>query len=56
MGEAVAEILSERNAARLRSCPRVLKRAVRNYPPKRTKHENWPQPTKQPIDAIVILK
>lgn len=56
MGEAVAEILSERNAARLRSCPRVLKRAVRDYPPKRTKHENWPQPRKQPIDAVAILK
>ena len=55
MHDAIAEILSERNPQRLRSNPRVVKRAVTYYPPKRAKHRHWPQPTKRPIDAITIL-
>lgn len=40
----------------MRANPRVLKRAVTCYPPKRAKHANWPQPTKNPEQAIIILK
>jgi len=46
----------EQSKPRLRANPRVLKRAVTYYPPKRAKHANWPQPTKQPSETIVILK
>lgn len=56
MAEAIAEVLEERNPHRLRANPRVLKHAVLRYPPKRQKHDNWPQPTKLPADAVVILK
>ena len=42
MAEAVGEVLEEHNPRRLRSNPRVLKRAVLGYPPKRKKHQNWP--------------
>lgn len=56
LAEAVAEVLDERNPLRLRSNPRVLKRAVLGYPPKRKMHDNWPQPTKLPVDAVMIVK
>ena len=56
LAEAVAEVLDERNPRRLRSNPRVLKRAVLGYPPKRKIHDNWPQPTKLPADAVMIVK
>ena len=54
--EAIDEIGQERNQPRLRANPRVLKRAVTYYPPKRAKHAYWPQPTKHPDQAIFILK
>lgn len=54
--EAVAEVRDERNPLRLRSNPRVLKRAVLGYPPKRRMHTNWPQPTKLPVDAVKMVK
>ncbi|MDZ7800780.1 MAG: hypothetical protein U5K81_08335 [Trueperaceae bacterium] len=53
--EAIHEILSAPNPARLRSCPRVVKRAVTYDPPKRAKHGGWPQPTKTPSEAVIIL-
>jgi len=56
VAEAVAEVRDERNPWRLRSNPRVLKRAVFGYPPKRQKHRNWPQPTRQPADLVVVVK
>lgn len=56
MAEAIAEVLEEPNPRRLRANPRVLKRAVLRYPPKRQKHGDWPQPTKLPADAVVIIK
>ena len=52
----IAEVLQERNPLRLRSNPRVLKRAVPAYPPKRRKHANWPQPKKWPEEAVYVLK
>jgi|GEM_PF-4987853 len=54
--EAIEEVLEEYNPLRLRANPRVLKRAVLGYPPKRKKHENWPQPTKPPAEAVLVLK
>lgn len=57
MAEAVAEVLEEqRNPIRLRANPRVLKRAVPRYPPKRMKHLNWPQPTKPASTVVMVLK
>ena len=54
--EAVGEVLTERNPRRLRANPRVLKRAVLSYPPKRRKHDGWPQPTKFPAEAVLVAK
>ncbi len=42
MAETICEILAEHNPRRLRSNPRVLKRATLYYPPKRSKHHRWP--------------
>ena len=56
IAEAIAEVLQERNPLRLRANPRVLKRAVLRYPPKREKHDHWPQPTKWPADAVRVIK
>lgn len=56
MREAITEVLEERNELRLRANPRVLKRSVLRYPPKRKKHENWPQPNLGPAEAVVVLK
>ncbi|MFO8175513.1 MAG: hypothetical protein R6T96_14595, partial [Longimicrobiales bacterium] len=55
LAEAVAEVLDDPNPLRLRANPRVLKRAVLSYPPKRRKHANWPQPTKAPLDAVRVI-
>jgi hypothetical protein len=55
LAEAAIEVLGEPNPLRLRANPRVLKRAVLYYPPKRSKHANWPQPTKFPSEAILVL-
>jgi hypothetical protein len=55
LAEAVAEVLAEPNPLRLRANPRVLKRAVLAYPPKRSKHANWPQPTKFPLEAVRVI-
>ena len=55
MSEAIAEVLEERNPLRLRANPRVLKRAVLSYPPKRSRHANWPQPTKSPLEAVCVV-
>lgn len=56
VAQAIAEVREERNPIRLRSNPHVLKRAVLRYPPKRHKHENWPQPTKLPAEAVRVIK
>lgn len=56
LAETIAEVLTESNTARMRSNPRVLKRAVRAYPPKRRKHANWPQPTRSPAEAVLVTK
>jgi len=57
VSEVIAEVLQEaRNPPRLRANPRVLKRAVLAYPPKRRKHNNWPQPTKRPAEAVRVSK
>jgi len=55
LAEAAAEVLEDQNPLRLRANPRVLKRAVLNYPPKRRRHANWPQPTKVPLEAIRVV-
>jgi hypothetical protein len=44
------------NPRRQRSGPRVLERAILAYPPKRERHENWPQPAKWPSAAIRVVK
>ena len=54
--EIVTELRQERNPLRLRANPRVLKRVVPSFPPKRRKHDHWPQPTKLPSDAVLIVK
>jgi hypothetical protein len=56
MAEAIEEILEERNPARLRCYPRVLKRAVPRYPPKRARHSPWPQPMKWGPEAVTVVK
>jgi hypothetical protein len=40
---------------RLRASPRVVKRKMSNYGVKRASHRAWPQPTRRPEDAIVVL-
>ena len=55
LAEATAEILEDHNPSRLRANPRVLKRAVLGYPPKRRRHALWPQPTKAPIAAVCVI-
>ena len=55
LAEAAAEVLEDPNPLRLRANPRVLKRAVPRYPPKRRKHANWPQPTKLPLEAVRVV-
>jgi hypothetical protein len=35
--------------------PRVVKRKMSNFPRKRVDHRYWPQPTKPPDQAVVIV-
>ncbi|MCA1842858.1 MAG: hypothetical protein LC792_06625 [Actinobacteria bacterium] len=51
-GEILFETLPPR---RLRANPRVVKRKMSNFRVKRAEHRSWPQPTRSPEDAIVIL-
>jgi hypothetical protein len=54
---AIGEILAERlPVRRLRAFPRVVKRKMSNYHLKRAHHRSWPQPTRPPHDAIVLLR
>lgn len=39
---------------RRRSQPRVVKRKMSNFGVKGTKHQLWPQPTRDPADAVAI--
>jgi len=45
------QLLSRR---RLRAQPRVVKPKMSNYKAKTSQHRNWPQPTRQPTDAVEI--
>lgn len=49
--EILARLLPQR---RLRSNPRVVKRKMSNYKLKRTQHRDWPQPTRDPAEAVRI--
>jgi hypothetical protein len=40
---------------RLRALPRVVKRKMSNFALKRDRHSHWPQPTKSPGQAVVIV-
>src|SRR5215211_4783529 len=40
---------------RLRSNPRVVKRKMSNFGVKRATHRRWPQPTRTPAEALVLL-
>ena len=42
-------------ARRLRPAPRAVKRKMTNYIVKRPTHRDWPQPTRRPKDAVIIL-
>ena len=56
MRQAVAEVLRHLLAPRrLRSFPRVVKRKMSNFARKRDRHRHWPQPTKPPDEAVVIV-
>jgi hypothetical protein len=50
--EALRHLLPPR---RLRSFPRVVKRKMSNFARKRDRHRHWPQPTKPPDEAVVIV-
>jgi len=53
----IGEILAERlPVRRLRAFPRVVKRKMSNYHLKRAHHRTWPQPTRPPQDAVVLLR
>ncbi|MBB4710760.1 hypothetical protein BJ965_000642 [Streptomyces luteogriseus] len=49
--EILARLLPRR---RRRSNPRVVKRKMSNYKLKRIPHRNWPQPTRDPAEAVGI--
>ena len=56
MRQAVAEVLRHLlPPRRLRSFPRVVKRKMSNFALKRDRHRHWPQPTKRPGEAVVIV-
>ena len=56
MRQAVAEVLRHLlPPRRLRSLPRVVKRKMSNFALKRDRHRLWPQPTKLPDEAVVIV-
>jgi hypothetical protein len=52
VAEALRHLLPPR---RLHSLPRVVKHKMRNFALKRDPHRHWPQPTKRPDQAVVIL-
>lgn len=41
---------------RLRAAARVVKRKMSNYGVKRAEHRSWPQPTRSPAQAVVVLR
>jgi len=51
-GEILFEVLAPR---RLRANPRVIKRKMSKFRVKRAEHRRWPQPTRSPQEAIVVL-
>ena len=54
---AITEILGGRlSERRLRSNPHVVKRKMTRYIVKRTEHRHWPQPTRLPSEAVVVVK
>ena len=56
MRQAVAEVLRHLlPPRRLRGFPRVVKRKMSNFALKRSQHRAWPQPTRPPDEAIVIV-
>jgi hypothetical protein len=52
VAEALRHLLPPR---RLRAWPRVVKRKMSNFALKRDLHRHWPQPTKSPGQAVVIV-
>ena len=55
VSEAIVEIGRELLPnRRLRAAPRVVKRKMSNYNVKRAGHRGWPQPTRNPSDALQI--
>jgi hypothetical protein len=52
IAEALRHLLPPR---RLRALPRVVKRKMSNFALKRDRHRHWPQPTKPPDQAVVIV-
>jgi len=56
MRQAVAEVLRYLlPPRRLRALPRVVKRKMSNFALKRDGHRRWPQPTKPPDEAVVVV-
>lgn len=54
--QAVAEVLRHLlPPRRLRAVPRVVKGKMSNFPLKRDLHRHWPQPTRPPGEAVVIV-
>jgi hypothetical protein len=52
---AAEEILFEPLPKRRpRSNPRVVKRKMSGFAVKRSHHRHWPQPTREPRDAITV--
>jgi hypothetical protein len=49
--EILFELVPDR---RLRSNPRVVKRKMSGFGVKRPRHRRWPQPTREPRDAIKV--
>jgi hypothetical protein len=49
--EILARLLPIR---RRRSNPRVVKRKMSSFPLKRTRHRDWPRPTRDPAEAFRI--
>jgi hypothetical protein len=52
VAEALRHLLPPR---RLRSFPRVVKRKMSSFARKRDSHRHWPQPTKPPEEAVVLV-
>jgi hypothetical protein len=56
MRQATAEVLRHLlPPRRLRSFPRVVKRKMSSFALKRDPHRHWPQPTKPPDEAVLIV-